>query len=141
MTVAASQTRRTTCETSKKPETKALFTLHERANRRRTTASSERAFPSSRPYLAPVPDAPNSQPGTRGSPSLVEVIHFANPVVKWIMATLYIAGVLLAAWAAYWFVETPGRAFFGRLAKRLRAQPSSNARLAPVRDKTMEQAP
>ena len=53
-----------------------------------------------------------------GNAATIEVIHLGSPALLGLMFTLYGAGVLFASYIAYLAVEAPGRAIFGRLAKR-----------------------
>ena len=61
----------------------------------------------------------NPLAGHPGAPATVEVLHIANPVLLWGCAFVYVLAVFAAAYAAYRLIEVPGRAYFGRLAKRI----------------------
>ena len=61
----------------------------------------------------------NPLAGNPGAPAKVEVLHITSPFALWACAIAYVAAVLVAAYAAYRWIEVPGRAYFGRLAKRI----------------------
>ncbi len=60
----------------------------------------------------------NPLAGHPGAPATVEVLHIASPLLLWALFICYVAIVLGTAYAAYRWVEVPGRAYFGRFAKR-----------------------
>jgi peptidoglycan/LPS O-acetylase OafA/YrhL len=73
--------------------------------------------------------------GHPGPPGPIQIVSLTNPVSKWAMTLLYLTGVLLASYLANRFVEGPGRAFFGRLGKRMSRTarvPSPNTSLDEV---------
>ena len=61
--------------------------------------------------------------GHPGAPATVEVLHIGNAGVLWLLLALYLVAVLAASYTAYRWIEVPGRAYFGRVAKRLRFAP------------------
>lgn len=75
-----------------------------------------------------------------GTPAAIQVFHVDGAAPRWALFVVYMSCVLLAAFAAYRFVEVPGRVFFARQAKRLRP---ASAVVAPRRANggTMEPAP
>lgn len=75
---------------------------------------------------------PNPLAGHPGAPDMVEVMRIASPVALWACAVFYVTTVLACAYGAYRLIEVPGRAWFGRLAKRvdLRRAPTILARPA-----------
>ena len=69
-----------------------------------------------RPLFAQLP---NPLIGKPGAPPTVEILQTGSRAFDWAIALLYILGVSGSAYLAYRFVEIPGRAAFGRLAKRM----------------------
>ena len=53
-----------------------------------------------------------------------EVFSFATPGVNDALALLYLAGILIASWFTWRFVEKPGRRYFNALADRLTGAPA-----------------
>lgn len=60
----------------------------------------------------------------RGNPPTIEVLHLTSIPLIVLMFLLYTATVMVGAYLAYRIVETPGRAVFGRLAKRFDTRPT-----------------
>ncbi len=85
-------------------------------------------------------NVPNPLAGHPGSPAMVEVLHIANPLALWGCTGAYLGIVLLLAYAAWRWVEVPGRAYFSSVAKRFDARPLATPARAPVGD-PMEPAP
>ncbi|MCX8255043.1 putative Acyltransferase [Beijerinckiaceae bacterium RH AL1] len=73
----------------------------------------------------------NPLAGRPGAPATVEVLHIANPALLWLCAILYLVTVVALAYAAYLWIEVPGRAFFGRIAKRIDRKRLEGKRLEP----------
>ena len=84
---------------------------------------------------------PNPAAIWSGNPPTIEVIHIASLVWISLLFCVYGAGVLFASFLAYRVVEAPGRAVFGRLAKRLKPRNPRAAPTVPAAGNTMEHAP
>ena len=83
---------------------------------------------------------PNPAAIWAGNPPTIEVIHLGGPVLLGLIFLLYGAAVLLASYVAYRVVEAPGRAIFGRLAKRLDPRRTRSIATAPASGNPMEGA-
>ena len=82
----------------------------------------------------------NPLAGHPGAPASIEVLHITNPAVLWGCMVLYLGTVIFLAYAAYRWIEVPGRAYFGRLAKRIDMRPASSNVRSGIRD-PLEPAP
>ena len=82
----------------------------------------------------------NPLTGHPGAPAMVEVLHIASPVLLWGCMVLYLGTVVVMAYAAWRWIEVPGRAYFGRLAKHIDMRPRAPAAHRPVNE-PMEPAP
>ena len=86
---------------------------------------------------------PESNPlaGHPGVTTTIQVLHIDSMSVKWAIGCGYVVCVLLAAYATYRYVEVPGRAFFGTLAKRVGKAPTRLRSSAHAGADPMEPAP
>jgi peptidoglycan/LPS O-acetylase OafA/YrhL len=82
--------------------------------------------------LALFQQIPNPLAGGPGAATTVEVLHTSNGFILWTCALIYISAVMGSAYAAYRFIEVPGRALFGRLAKRLSSRRPVSETLSPL---------
>lgn len=62
---------------------------------------------------------PNSFTGHLATAPTIQVLHLESASVKWALGAAYLVVVLVSSYGAYRLVETPGRAFFGAVAKRV----------------------
>ena len=83
---------------------------------------------------------PNPMAGLPGARPTIEVLHIDSVGRGVLILTFYLAGVAAATYAAYRFVEVPGRGLFNRLAARL-SNPASWRRSREAALNSMERAP
>ena len=83
---------------------------------------------------------PNPMAGLPGARATIEVLHVDGVGKGVLVVTLYLAGIAAATYAAYRFVEVPGRGLFNRLASRLSKLASWHRSRGAALD-SMERAP
>ncbi len=78
--------------------------------------------------------------GHPGASIMIEKLHIQSTTLKLLVGAVYVSIVIGVAYAAHLFVEVPGRAMFGSLAKRFGRAPARATRSPGVSD-GLKQAP
>lgn len=84
---------------------------------------------------------PNPLAGLPNATPTVEIFRTSSLLFEWSIAVGYLVTVLAIACLAYRLVEVPGRAFFGRLAKRVSFAPRPVRIVAPALAEPVEPTP